>query len=215
MRVGIYGGTFDPVHIGHLILAEQAREQARLDQVWFVPAFRPPQKEGQTVSRFEQRVEMLALALAGNPTFRIDELEKERTGPSYTIDTLAELRRRHPDNTFLLVIGSDALADLPTWRDPSGIVAGAGLAVMARPGIALLDADELRRRLGLPPSSPLELQVVEAPAIGISSRDLRRRAAAGHSIRYCVPRAVEVYAQEKGLYRMEGQAGSGPTHGSR
>jgi nicotinate-nucleotide adenylyltransferase len=201
MRVGIFGGTFDPVHIGHLILAEQAREQAQLDEVWFVPAFRPPQKDAQAVSRFEQRVEMLSLALAGNPAFRIDELEKERTGPSYTVDTLAELRRRHPGTTFFLMIGGDSLADLPTWRDPRGIVAQAGLVVTARPGVALLDTAELRRRLGLPTDSPLSLQVVQAPLIDIASRSLRCRVAQGRSIRYCVPRAVEVYIHEKGLYQ--------------
>ncbi len=201
MRVGIYGGTFDPVHVGHLILAEQAREQVRLDEVWFVPAYRPPQKEGQTVTRFEQRVEMLALAIAGNPAFRIDELEKERAGPSYTVETLAELHRRHPGTTFLLVIGGDSLADLPNWYDPRGIVAQAALAVMARPGVPLLSAAELRRRLGLPPDSPLGLELVQAPLIDVSSRDLRRRVAEGRSIRYCVPRAVEVYIHDKGLYR--------------
>jgi nicotinate-nucleotide adenylyltransferase len=202
MRVGIYGGTFDPVHVGHLILAEQAREQARLDEVWFVPAFRQPLKEGQAVTRFEQRVEMLAMAIAGNPAFRIDELEKERPGPSYTVDTLAELRRRHPGTTFLLVVGGDALVDLPAWRDPQGIVAQVGLVVMARPGVPMLSAAELRRRLDLPADRLLQLEVIQAPLmIDVSSRDLRRRVAEGRSIRYCVPRAVEVYVHEKGLYR--------------
>jgi nicotinate-nucleotide adenylyltransferase len=200
MRVGIYGGTFDPVHVGHLILAEQAREQLRLDQVWFIPAYRPPQKEGQTVTRFEQRVEMLALASAGNPAFRIEELERERAGPSYTVETLAELRRRHSDHTFLLLIGGDSLADLPTWYDPRGIVSQATLAVMARPGIPLLDAGELRNRRGLAADSPLGLEVVQAPLIDVSSRDLRRRVGEGRSIRYCVPRAVEVYIHDRGLY---------------
>jgi nicotinate-nucleotide adenylyltransferase len=201
MRVGIYGGTFDPVHVGHLILAEQAREQARLDEVWFIPAFRPPQKPEQTITRFDLRVEMLALALAGNPAFRINELEKERAGPSYTVDTLAELRRRHPGTSFALLLGGDALADLPSWRDPRGIVTDAALVVMVRPGVALLDAAQLRQRLALPADTPLELQVMETPLIDIASRDLRHRVAHGHSIRYCVPRAVEVYIHEKGLYR--------------
>lgn len=201
MRIGIFGGTFDPVHVGHLILAEQAREQARLDQVWFLPAFRPPQKEGQAVTRFDQRAEMLALAVAGNPAFRIDEVERERAGPSYTVETLAELRRRHPGETFLLLIGGDSLADLHLWRDPQGIVARAGLVVMARPGVAVPDAPDLRRKLGLPADAPLSLEVMAAPVIDVSSRDLRRRVAEGRSIRYYVPRAVEVYVQEKGLYR--------------
>jgi nicotinate-nucleotide adenylyltransferase len=201
MRIGIYGGTFDPVHVGHLILAEQAREHARLDEVWFVPAFRPPQKEGSTVSRFEQRIEMLALATAGNSAFRIDELEKERPGPSYTVETLAELRRRHPGHSFALLLGGDSLADLPNWRDPQGIVAGAELVVMARPGSPLYSAGELRDRLGLPPEQALRLELIQAPLIDIASRDLRRRVAEGRSIRYCVPRAVEMYVRDRGLYR--------------
>src|SRR5919199_5145855 len=112
MRVGIFGGTFDPVHLGHLILAEQCREQGQLDQVWFIPAARPPHKQDQSLAPFAQRVEMLSLAIAGNPAFRIDELEKDRAGPSYTVDTLAELQRHHPGTEWFLLIGSDCLPDL-------------------------------------------------------------------------------------------------------
>src|SRR5688500_13567167 len=111
MRIGIFGGTFDPVHIGHLILAEQAREQSKLDEVWFLLAARPPQKDGQGITPFAQRSEMLALAIAGHDAFRVEEIEKERPGPSYTIDTLKELKRRHPGHTFLLLVGGDSLAD--------------------------------------------------------------------------------------------------------
>src|SRR5690348_1068987 len=165
MRVGIFGGTFDPVHTGHLILAEQGREQGRLDEVWFVPAAHPPHKDEPTLTRFEQRVEMLALALAGNPAFRIDELEKERPGPSYTVDTLDELRRRHPGHEFLLLIGSDTLLDLPNWYQPLRVLEQASLLVMARPGSPVLPADVLRQRLHLPEQTPLRLQMVETPLI--------------------------------------------------
>lgn len=205
MRIGIFGGTFDPVHVGHLILAEQAREQAHLDEVWFVPAFRQPLKEGQAVSRFDVRVEMLALAIAGNAAFRIDEVEKERPGPSYTVDTLRELRRRHPADEFLLLIGGDSLVDLPKWYDPTGIVAQAGLVVMARPGSALLSADELRAELQLDASVPLSVQVLETPRIDIASRELRARVRQGRSVRYLVPRAVEVYLRERNLFGEEGE----------
>src|SRR5438132_6331066 len=133
MRIGIFGGTFDPVHYGHLILAEQCREQGRLDEVWFVPAPRPPHKAEHETTRFEQRVEMLALAIAGHAAFRIDELEKERTGLSYTADTLAELRRRHPGHEFFLLIGSDTLIDLPGWYEPQQVVQRASLLVTRRP----------------------------------------------------------------------------------
>jgi nicotinate-nucleotide adenylyltransferase len=201
MRIGIYGGTFDPIHLGHLILAEQAREQARLDEVWFVPALRPPQKDSKTITRFDQRVEMLALALAGQPAFRIEELEKERDGPSYTVDTLIELRHRHPEHQFFLLLGGDALVDLHTWRNPQRIVEEAGLLVIARPGSRMVSASELRQRLGLAHETPLPLELVESPAIDLSSQDLRQRVAQGRTIRYFVPRAVEVYIHDKHLYQ--------------
>jgi nicotinate-nucleotide adenylyltransferase len=201
MRVGIFGGTFDPVHFGHLILAEQAREQGRLDEVWFLPAPRPPQKSDQVITPFEQRVEMLQLAIAGHPAFRIDEIEKDLPGPSYTVNTLAQLHARHPDADLWLLIGGDSLADLPKWHQPAGIIAQAGLLVMARPGAALLSADELRDRLSLPRENTLRLQVLqEASYIEVSSTDLRRRVREGRSIRYFLPRAVEVYIREKHLY---------------
>ncbi|HTU18992.1 MAG TPA: nicotinate-nucleotide adenylyltransferase [Gemmataceae bacterium] len=202
MRVGIFGGTFDPVHTGHLLLAEQGREQGRLDEVWFVPTAHPPHKDEPALTRFEQRVEMLALAVAGNRAFRIEELEKERPGPSYTADTLAELRRRHPSHEFLLLVGSDTLLDLPHWYLPLRVLEQADLLVMARPGSAVLSVEELRARLHAPDSLPLRLEVVEMPQIDISSRDLRRRAAAGRSLRYFLPRAVECYIHDKKLYRL-------------
>jgi nicotinate-nucleotide adenylyltransferase len=203
MRVGIFGGTFDPVHTGHLLLAEQSREQGRLDEVWFVPAAHPPHKDDPTLTRFEQRVEMLALAIAGNPAFRIDELEKERPGPSYTADTLTELRRRHPKHDFFLLIGSDTLNDLPTWYQPARVLKLAHLLVTIRPGASVASVKTLRDRLHLPPDVPLRLQTVETPQLDISSRDLRRRAAAGRTLRYFLPRAVECYIQDKKLYRGE------------
>ncbi len=201
MRVGVYGGTFDPVHQGHLIVTEQCREQGRLDQVWFVPAPRPPNKLDQSLTRFDQRVEMLQLAIAGNPAFRVDEIEKERTGPSYTVDTLAELQRRHPGDDLWLLVGSDTLADLPNWHDPVRLVGLVGLLVMARPGTPVLPAERLRALLGVA-AAPLRLEVVESPIlIDISSTGLRRRLAEGRSVRYLMPRAVEVYIQDKHLDR--------------
>jgi nicotinate-nucleotide adenylyltransferase len=201
MRIGVFGGTFDPIHLGHLILAEQCREQARLDQVWFVPAHRPPHKLDQPVTSFHHRVEMLALATAGHPAFRIDEIEGEQGGPSYTVGTLAELRRRHPDDTFFLMIGSDSLVDLPKWREPEGILRQAGLVVAARPGWEVWTPDRLRAELRLPAEAPLSLEVVTVPLIDTASRDLRRRAAEGRSLRYLVPRAVECYVETHQLYR--------------
>ena len=201
MRIGIFGGTFDPIHYGHLILAEQCREQGRLDEVWFVPAPRPPQKSEREITRFDQRVDMLALATAGHAAFRIDELEKERTGPSYTADTLAVLHERHPAHEFFLLVGSDTLAEMSHWYKPRQVIELASLLVMRRPNNVVLSVEDLRARLQLPESEPLRLEVVETPLIDISSRDLRRRAAAGRSLRYFLPRAVEMYILDRKLYR--------------
>jgi nicotinate-nucleotide adenylyltransferase len=197
MRIGIFGGTFDPVHLAHLILAEQCRDQGRLDQVWFVLASRPPHKSPNELTPFEKRAEMLSLALAGNPAFRLEDLEKDRPGPSYTADTLEELCRRYPEHEFFLLIGSDALRDLPDWYEPARIVARATLLVVARPGVTMLPVEEIEAKVGV----PAQLEVVEAPLVAISSSDLRERMRQGRSIRYLVPRAVEAYIQDKQLYR--------------
>jgi nicotinate-nucleotide adenylyltransferase len=201
MRVGVFGGAFDPVHYGHLILAEQCREQAALDQVWFVPAARHPFKSDPAGTPFERRAEMLRLAIAGNANFRVDEIENDRPGPSYTADTLAELRRLHPDAELHFLLGSDSLPDLPTWRSPERILANAALVIMERPGHPPMSAEALRNALGLPADPPLRMTVVDAPLIDLASREIRRRVAAGRSVRYMLPRAVEVYIDEKGLYR--------------
>jgi nicotinate-nucleotide adenylyltransferase len=198
MRVGFFGGTFDPVHLAHLILAEQCREQGRLDQVWFVPAGRPPHKAHRELTPFLQRAEMLSLALAGNPAFRIEDLEKDRPGPSYTADTLDELHQRHPEHEFFLLAGTDVLRDLPGWHEPARIVERAPLMVMARPGVSQPALDELQVKLG----TAVRVQMVKAPLVEISSSDLRERVAQGRSIRYLVPRSVEAYIEDKQLYRV-------------
>ena len=200
MRLGIFGGTFNPVHLGHLILAEQCREQARLDQVLFIPAARPPHKQGLALASFDQRVEMLALAISGQPHFRVDDLEKNRPGPSFTVDTLATLHDRHPDAELLLIIGSDTLHDLPSWHKPRHILELAGLLIVVRPGWPVADVAELRKTLLLTGDFPLRHQVCQVPLIDISSSDLRQRMSAGRSVRYLMPRAVEAYVREKNLY---------------
>jgi nicotinate-nucleotide adenylyltransferase len=201
MRLGIFGGTFDPVHLGHLIVAEQCREQARLDLVLFVPSARPPHKREQPLTPFAQRAEMLALALAGQPAFRVEELEKDRPGPSYTADTLAELQQCYPEADLFLLIGADTLTDLPYWYMPARIAEQATLLVVARPGWQMPTPESLRAALKLPEGDALRQQLIKSPLIDIRSRDLRQRVAQGRSIRYLVPRAVEVYIAEKGLYR--------------
>lgn len=202
-RIGIFGGTFDPVHLGHLVLAEQCREQARLDQVWFIPAARPPHKQDRAITAFTARWEMLELACAGNSTFQVLDLEKDRPGPSYTVDTLEELSRQHPGAVFSLLLGSDCLPDLATWREPARIAALANLVIVTRPGWALLSSDELRSALRLPEGIVLRHQVVEIPLIDISSRDLRRRVMTGRSLRYLVSRSVECYIETHRLYQKD------------
>jgi nicotinate-nucleotide adenylyltransferase len=201
MRIGVFGGTFDPVHYGHLILAEQCREQGRLDEVLFIPAPRPPHKP-RPCARFDQRVEMLALALAGNPSFRIEEVEKERDGPSYTVDTLAELRSRRPGDELLLLIGADTVRDLPQWYEPRRILELAGLMVMRRPEHAVPEGHKLGAQLGLS-ADAVRMEIIQAPLVGISSRDLRQRVAEGRSLRYLLPRAVECYIHDKRLYQTD------------
>jgi nicotinate-nucleotide adenylyltransferase len=147
---------------------------------------------------------MLALAIAGQPAFRIDEIEKNRPGLSYTVDTLTELRRRHASHEFYLLIGSDTLVDLPHWHQPQRVLELAGLLVMVRPTSPVPTVEHLRASLELPEPAPLRLEVVETPLIDISSRDLRRRAGAGRSLRYLMPRAVECYIHEKRLYAERG-----------
>jgi nicotinate-nucleotide adenylyltransferase len=200
-RIGIFGGTFDPVHLGHLIMADQCREQGQLDQVWFIPAARPPHKQDRPLTPFVHRVEMLALAVAGMPAFRVDELEKNRPGPSYTAETLQELQGRHPDKQFALLLGADCLPDLPSWKNPTGILELAELLVFSRPGWPVRTVDEIRQSLGLAPEAPLRLRAIDAPLIDIASRDLRQRVGQKRSIRFLVPRAVECYIEEKKLYR--------------
>ena len=201
MRIGVFGGTFDPVHVGHLILAERCRESARLDQVLFVPSAVPPHKKTHVLTPFAQRVEMLTLAISGHPPFRIDELENERSGPSYTVDTLTQLQAQRPGDEFCFILGSDSLHDFPTWRQPARILELATLLVIVRSDWPAFAVDELRKAVKLPDDFRLRYEVVEAPLIDISSREIRQRIAASQSVRYMIPRAVEAYIEDKGLYK--------------
>ena len=201
MKVGVFGGTFDPVHLGHLILAEQCREQANLDQVLFVPAALPPHKQEQAITPFANRVEMLSLAVSGHPPFRIEELEKDRPGPSYTVETLTQLQAQRPGDELCFILGSDSLHDLPLWYQPRRILELATLLVVARADWPTFSVQELRQSLQLADDFPLRYKIVEAPLITIASRDIRRRLAEGRSVRYMIPRAVEAYIEDKGLYK--------------
>ena len=199
MRIGVFGGSFDPVHFGHLILAEQCREQARLDEVWFIPAARPPHKLDAPPSSFDHRVAMLHLALDGQTGFRIDPLEADRPGPSYTADTLDELHRRHPGHEWLYLLGSDTVPDLPKWHEPARIVARASLLVMERHGSPTPHTNEVEKLIGVP-SGQLKMQRIDVPSIDLASRDIRQRVATDRSIRFMVPDLVEDYIRKHSLY---------------
>ena len=205
MRIGVYGGTFDPIHLGHLILAETCREACELDQVWFVVAGAPPHKLGGRTDA-NHRVEMARLAVAGNPAFEVSERETRRPGPHYSVDTLEAIRADHPDDDLFFLIGGDSLVDLPQWREPGRILSLASLVVANRPGF---DLPELS--LGIPedPAHPARpIRHVAIPPIGIASTEIRRKLLEGRSIRYGVPRSVEAYIDAHRLYRT-GTAGGG------
>lgn len=201
MRVGVFGGAFDPVHLGHLILAEHAREAAELDEVWFLPSYKPPHKTDRALSRFDQRCDLVTLATAGQPAFKLEPIERELPPPSYTAETLAELRRRHPGASFHLLLGADSFLDLPNWYEPARVVEQAELVVVGRPGfLETLDEAAVGQVIRAI-HRQFTLKLVGSPLIDISSRDLRQRVAEGRSVRFLVPRAVEEYIREKGLYR--------------
>jgi nicotinate-nucleotide adenylyltransferase len=197
MRLGLFGGTFDPIHMGHLVLAEQCREACGLNAVWFVVAGSPPHKPGERTP-VADRLEMARIATAGHPAFLVSEVEARRPGPHYSVETLAAVRRERPDDDLFFLIGADSLADLPRWREPEAIARLATVVVVNRPGI------DLAPNAGpLPDFGPgaLPLQAVTIPPIGIASHDLRRRLAEGRSVRYLVPRGVEAYIDAHKLYR--------------
>jgi nicotinate-nucleotide adenylyltransferase len=184
-RVGVFGGTFDPVHVGHLAIALAALESVPLDRVLFVPARRSPLKDRDPLASVADRVTMLESAIANEPRFGLSALELERDGVSFTVDTLEALR---PEGDLFLILGSDALADLARWRAPDRIRELATILVAARPGAP--EPDPMHRA-----------RAFDAPRLDISSRELRSRAARGMSLRYLVPDAVWEHIKKRGLYR--------------
>ncbi|MBC8113588.1 MAG: nicotinate-nucleotide adenylyltransferase [Candidatus Saccharimonas sp.] len=198
MRLGIYGGTFDPIHYGHLVLAEQCREQCQLDEVWFVPAAQPPHKLDATISSAKARCEMVEFAIAGHPHFKLSRMEIERTGPSFTVTTLEQLREEDASRELFLLIGADSLHDLPQWREPQRIQQLATVVAVNRGDRPLPDRSRLEQQLG--PAEAARIQFVQMPGLDLSAGDIRQRSAEERSIRYLVPRAVEVYIAHNHLY---------------
>jgi nicotinate-nucleotide adenylyltransferase len=205
MRLGIFGGTFDPVHYGHLLLAECCREQCGLEAVWFLPAAVPPHKQWREPTPAAARIEMLELAIAGNEAFSVCRYETDRGGVNYTVQTLEHLRAEDAGRELFFLLGGDMLRDLPRWRESQRICQLALPVAVRRAGEPPLDFDCLA---GFAPPERIDemrRQQVEMPAIGLSATEIRRRVAAGQSIRYRTPRAVEQHIVANGLYRTEGR----------
>ena len=195
--IGLMGGTFDPIHYGHLILAEQAREKFSLDKVLFVTAANPPHKTNQIVTDAGHRYKMTCLAVKCNESFEASTIEIDREGPSYTIDTVKQIHRLYGDTTRVyLLVGADEARDFMTWRDPYGIQELATVVVANRPGMPVAQSLAV-----LPKDFAERVMPLEMPGVDISSTDLRERVSMNRSIRYLVPDSVGKYIWECGLYR--------------
>jgi nicotinate-nucleotide adenylyltransferase len=197
-RIGVLGGTFDPPHVGHLWLATLAADALGLDRVLFMPASQPPHKRGRRLSAASDRLLMTRLAIAGDEAFELCPLEMERTGPSFTVDSIAELARRYAGDTLFLVMAADSLAQIDTWREPERLLAMVPWVVGPRPGSALPSRSGLRARFGRHAS---RIHLLDGPSLDVSASEIRRRVAAGRAIRYLVPVAVEEHIAQRGLYR--------------
>jgi nicotinate-nucleotide adenylyltransferase len=193
-RVGVMGGTFDPIHNGHLVAASEVQAWFHLDEVVFVPTGQPWQKSEGDVSAAEDRYLMTVVATASNPRFSVSRVDIDRAGPTYTIDTLRDLRRSRPDVEFFFITGTDALAQILTWHDADGVFELAHFVGCTRPGTAI-DAMTLE---GLPAD---RVTIIEVPALAISSTECRSRARKGEPVWYLVPDGVVQYIAKRGLYR--------------
>jgi nicotinate-nucleotide adenylyltransferase len=191
-RTGLMGGTFDPVHYGHLLAAEAAREAAQLNEVWFIPTYMPPHK-GHPQADAEARLAMLEAALAGIPEFRAVDIELQRQGISYTIDTVKALMEQYPDRSFYWIAGSDMVKNLPRWREPEELARRVTFIGLERPEEPLSEED-------IPAFIRSRLIRAAMPMIGLSSTDIRRRCKEGRSIRFMTPDSVVEWIQRNGLY---------------
>ncbi len=204
-RIGILGGTFDPPHVGHLWLATLAADAIGLDRVLFMPAAQPPHKPGDVIASAADRLLMTRLAIAADESFDLTLIEMERSGPSYTIDSVVELRGLYGDDAELfLLMAADSLAQIDTWRQPDELLERIEWVVGPRPGVALPDRSALEDRFG---ENAARIHLLDGPSLDVSSTAVRERVAAGHAIRYLVPRGVEELIVDRGLYRRERRSG--------
>ena len=204
-ELAIFGGSFNPVHLGHLIIAECCLEQARLDRVLFMPAATPPHKQNSLLAHCEDRIEMLRLALASHDKLEISLNECERGGISYTVDTVNDLIAQHPKDHFSLILGPDALADLPSWKKPQEILSAITILAIERRGVddieKTLQEPRLRALLSNKQLQQIQTKRIQVPGIGIRAKQIRESIATGHSIRFRTPREVEQFIADKQLYR--------------
>ncbi len=201
-RLGVMGGTFDPIHHGHLLTAEEARWQFDLDEVVFVPTGRPWMKQDRKVSPAEDRYLMAVIATSANPRFSVSRLEIEREGPTYSVDTLQALRDERGDVELFFITGADAMLEIFQWKDPEEALSMAHFIAATRPGY---DLSAFER--GAPTEHP-NVSVMAIPALAISSTDIRQRVSRGRPIRYLVPEGVQTYIEKARLYREDpGQGG--------
>ncbi len=201
-RVALYGGSFNPIHFGHLIIARSVAEKLSLDRLIFLPSVAPPHKSAGVLAPAQHRAEMVTLAIAGEPKFEYDEYDLTREGPTYTVGTVAHFREvLGPDAIVHWVIGADTVADLANWYRVGALVDSCRIVTALRPGWDQINFDALRTRLGDEQIARLRAGVVDTPRIDISATDIRRRVRAGRSIRYLVPEAVREYILHHKLYQ--------------
>ena len=200
MRIGIFGGSFDPVHLGHLWIGEAAMEKLALDRLLWIPSATQPLKPDGPVAGNEHRLEMLRLAIAGRTGHQIDDREIRRTGVSYTVETVAELRREEAESDLFLIIGSDSLESMRSWHQPERLLSQVSLAVVQRGGENPIDFSVLEGLVDRDRIQSFGANVIEMPVIEISSSEIRSRAGQGSSIRHRVPRAVEAYITANAVY---------------
>lgn len=195
--IGIFGGTFDPIHLGHLALAEGAMYLAGLDRVIFLPNYQPPHKAGCRITPPAHRAAMVQLAIDGNPRFAFSDLELKREGPSYSVDTIRTLRALHPDWRIAFIIGMDSLLGITTWRDYESLLTLTDLLVVNRPGYTTTAGEAMLARLG-PLASRIRLLTI--PGVAVASSDLRQMVSQGYPLRYLVPDVVAEYIADHHLY---------------
>jgi nicotinate-nucleotide adenylyltransferase len=196
-RIGLFGGTFDPPHLGHLILASEAQAQLELNRLLWTLTPEPPHKQDQPISSIEHRLAMVNLAIADNPSFELSRAELDRPGPHYTLDTIKLVAEQNPDAELVPVIGGDSLNDLPTWHHPQELLFAAHwIGVMRRPGESA-NLEELEREL---PGISSKVHYVDAPLLEIASREIRSRIADGRPFRYYLPNPVYHYINQHHLY---------------